>query len=247
MFVTGVVIRAGDSLQRGRAGPPLAASRESASAEARDGTGRMGERGIAMSSILDTIQQQLGPGTIQQMSAALGADPSATSSAVSMALPALLGGLSHNASTPHGAAALDRALGDHDGSILDQLGGGGLGGLLGGGGGIGGAILGHIFGGKRGAVEQGVGQASGLNAAQVAQLLAMLAPIVMGALGKMKRERGIDASTLPQVLPQAAPAGTPSAGGFDLSSILDSNHDGQIADDVGNLGKSILGGIFGKK
>jgi len=199
-----------------------------------------------MSSILDTIQQQLGPDTIQQMSAALGADPSATSSAVSMALPALLGGLSHNASTPQGAAALDQALGDHDGSILDSL-GGGLGGLLGGGGGIGGAILGHIFGGKRGAVEQGVGHASGLNAAQVAQLLAMLAPIVMGALGRMKRERGIDASTLPQVLPQAAPAGMPSAGGFDLNSILDSNHDGQIADDVGNLGKSILGGIFGKK
>jgi hypothetical protein len=196
-----------------------------------------------MSSILDMVQQQLGPNTIQQMSAALGADPAATSSAVSMALPALLGGLSHNASTPHGAAALDQALGDHDGSILDSL-GGGLGGLLGGGGGIGGAILGHIFGGKRGAVEQGVGQASGLNAAQVAQLLAMLAPIVMGALGKMKRERGIDASTLPQVLPQA---GTTSAGGFDLNSILDSNHDGQIADDVGILGRSILGGIFGQK
>jgi hypothetical protein len=209
----------------------------------------MRERDIAMSSILDTIQQQLGPDTIQQISAALGADPSATSSAVSMALPALLGGLSHNASTPHGAAALDQALGEHDGSILDNLGGlgGGLGGLLGGGGGaggIGGAILGHIFGGKRGAVEQGVGNASGLNAGQVAQLLAMLAPIVMGALGKMKRERGIDASTLPQVLPQAGTM--TSAGGFDLSSILDSNHDGQIADDVGNLGKSILGGIFGK-
>jgi len=184
-----------------------------------------------MSSILDTVQQQLGPDTIQQMSAALGADPSATSSAVSMALPALLGGLSHNASTPQGAAALDRALDDHDGSILDSLGGGmggglggALGGLLGGGGGIGGAILGHIFGGKRPAVEEGVGRASGLNAAQVAQLLAMLAPIVMGALGKMKRERGIDASTLPSVLPSAPAAST---GGFDLNSIL--------------------GGIFGQK
>jgi len=191
----------------------------------------MRERGNAMSSILDTVQQQLGPDTIQQMSAALGADPSATSSAVSMALPALLGGLSHNASTPQGAAALDRALDDHDGSILDSLGGGmggglggALGGLLGGGGGIGGAILGHIFGGKRPAVEEGVGRASGLNAAQVAQLLAMLAPIVMGALGKMKRERGIDASTLPSVLPSAPAAST---GGFDLNSIL--------------------GGIFGQK
>src|SRR5688500_12518311 len=118
-----------------------------------------------MTTILDSLRQQLGPDTIQQMSRALGADPATTSSAISMALPALIGGLSRNAANPQGAVALDRALGDHDGSILNNLGG-----LLGGGaaGGIGGAILGHIFGPKRGAVEQGVGQASGLNSQQVA-------------------------------------------------------------------------------
>src|ERR1051325_743416 len=133
-----------------------------------------------MTSIIDTLQQQLGPETIEQLSRSIGADPGTTSNAVSMALPALLGGLSHNASNEQGAAALDRALGDHDGSILDNL--GGLFGA-GGGGGIGGAILGHIFGAKRSTVEEGVGRASGLNAQQVAQLLMMLAPIVMGFLG----------------------------------------------------------------
>ena len=109
-----------------------------------------------MSSILDAVRQQLGPDTIQQMSATLGADPSATSNAVSLALPALLGGLSQNVAHPEGAAALDNALNAHDGSILDNLGG-----LLGGGGGgIGGAILGHILGNRRGSVEQG-GPATG--------------------------------------------------------------------------------------
>ncbi|MEO8379364.1 MAG: DUF937 domain-containing protein [Acidobacteriota bacterium] len=196
-------------------------------------------------SILDSIQQQLGPSTIQQMSSALGADPASTSSAISAALPALLGGLSRNASQPEGAASLDQALGAHDGSILDNLGG-----LLGGGGGgIGGAILGHIFGRKRDAVEAGVSRSSGLDAAQVAQLLAMLAPIVMGVLGRMKREKGVDASSLPDVLGQASASANaaPAPGGFDLNSILDSNHDGDMTDDLGRIGKSVLGGLFGGK
>ena len=190
---------------------------------------------MTSTNLLDSIQQHLGPDTIQQMSSAIGADPAATSNAVSMALPALLGGLSRNASNPEGAAALDQALGQHDGSIL-----GNLGGLLGGGagGGIGGAILGHIFGKKQGPVADGVGRASGLNAGQVAQLLAMLAPIVMGVLGRMKQQKGVDSASLPNVLQQNASAAAP--GGFDLGSLLDSDHDGQP--DLGALGS-----LFGKR
>lgn len=153
-----------------------------------------------MSSILAEVRQQLGPDTIQQLSGTLGADPEATSKAISMALPALLGGLSRNVAEPQGAAALDDALNAHDGSILDNLGGLLGGGAAGGLGGIGGKILGHILGSKRDPVEQGVGKASGLDAAQVAQLMAMLAPIIMGVLGRMKRQKGIDANALPNVL-----------------------------------------------
>ncbi len=179
-----------------------------------------------MSSVLDEVRQQLGPDTIQQLSGALGADPGATSNAISLALPALLGGLAQNASQPEGAVALDNALNQHDGSILDNLGG-----MLGGGdsragggplGSIGGAILGHIFGGRRNTVEEGVGNASGLNAAQVAQLMAMLAPIVMGVLGRMKQKKGLDANRLPEVLNDGGDGG------------------------LGGLG-SILGGMFGQK
>ena len=189
-------------------------------------------------NLLDTIQQQLTPSTIQQMSRSLGADPKATSNAVATALPVILAGLSRNASNPQGADALHQALDDHDGSVLDNLGG-----LLGGAAasGVGGAILGHIFGSNRGAVEQGVGRASGLNAAQIAQLMAMLAPIVMGVLGRMKQQQGIDARQLPNVLQQST-AQTPALGG--LASILDSNHDGNIADDVARIGSSVLGGLF---
>src|SRR5688572_11683222 len=104
-------------------------------------------------SLLNSVQQYIGPDTIQQMSQSIGADPESTSKAVALALPALLGGLSKNAANPQGAMSLDQALNAHDGSILDNLGG-----LLGGGagGGIGGAILGHILGSKRAPVEEGV-------------------------------------------------------------------------------------------
>jgi len=204
-----------------------------------------------MTTILDSVRQQLGPDTIQQMSRTLGADPSATQSAIALALPALLGGLSRNAAEPQGAAALDNALNAHDGSILDNLGGllGGAGSAPASGGGalpgIGGAILGHIFGGRRAPVEAGVGRASGLSAAQVAQLMAMLAPIVMGVLGRMKRTNQIDANRLPEVLQQGREQGEREAPG--LGGLLDANNDGSITDDLMRMGGSALGGMFGKK
>ncbi|MGZ4778635.1 MAG: DUF937 domain-containing protein [Thermoanaerobaculia bacterium] len=192
-------------------------------------------------SILDALQAQLGADTIQKMSAKLGTDTAATSNAISMALPVLLGGLSKNAANAEGAAALDSALTAHDGSILDNVG------ALLGSGGIGAAILTHILGSRRAPVEQGVGRASGMNAQQVGQLLMMLAPLVMGVLGRMKRQDGIGAERLPEVLGQASLDMTrqsPAAG--DLSRILDSDHDGQIADDVARIGSSILGGLMGQ-
>jgi hypothetical protein len=179
-----------------------------------------------MPSLLDSVREQLGPDTIQQMSSALGADPSTTSSAVSLALPAILAGLSQNAAKPEGAAALDNALNAHDGSILDNLGS-----ALGGAGvsGIGGAILGHIFGARKTTVEQGVGRASGLDAAQVMRLMAMLAPIVMGVLGRMKQSKQLDANRLPDVLQQSHQQGAAETPG--LGSILE----------------GALGGMFGAK
>jgi hypothetical protein len=194
-----------------------------------------------MTTILDTVRQQLDANTIQQISQSIGADPASTSNAISVALPALLGGLSQNASNPQGAAALDNALNAHDGSILNNLGG-----LLGGGGaGAGAAILGHIFGARRGPVEQGVGQASGLDPARTAQLLAILAPIVMGVLGRMKQNKDIDAARLPDVLNAGREQGEKAHPG--LAGMFDMNKDGNVADDLLRMGSNALGGIFGKK
>ena len=194
-----------------------------------------------MTSLLDSLKQQLGPDTIQQISTKLGADPAMTSNAIAVALPILLGGLGRNAASTDGAQKLDTALGAHDGSILNDLGG-----LLNNpAGGIGGAILGHILGSRQAPVEQGVSKATGMNAQQVTQLLMMLAPIVMGVLGRMKQQQGLGPAQIPDVINQGRAEIEKQAPGTSvLGSILDSNHNGSIVDDVARIGTSVLGGLF---
>jgi len=199
---------------------------------------------MSSNTILDMLQQHLTPDTIAKMSQQLGASPADTSNAIAAAIPVLLSGLHRNASSPQGASSLDSALNAHDGSILDSLGS-----LVGGGGGgIGAAILGHILGNRQAPVEQGVAKASGMSAQQVGQLLMMLAPIVMGVLGRMKQQQGLSPAQLPDVLANSnAQIAQQSPALSGLGGLLDSNHDGQIADDVMRLGSSMLGGLFGGK
>ena len=207
-----------------------------------------------MATLIDSITQQLDPGTLQQISRQLGTDERTTANAVEMALPVLVGGLARNAQQPQGAQALHGALlKDHDGSLLDNLGGllgggGGAGGMggMGGLGGVGGAILGHVLGGKRAPVEAGIGRATGMNGSQVSQLLMLLAPIVMAALGRMARQRNADPGALGGMLQeeqQEVARRAPAAGG--LGGLLDSDNDGQIMDDLARMAPGMLGGLFG--
>ena len=191
-------------------------------------------------NIGDLLNQTIGSGEVEQMSRVIDADPQQTSSAVSAALPLLLGGLSRNAASGDGASSLLGALDrDHDGSVLDDLMG-----YLGQGGSVQGAgILSHVFGDRRSVVEQGVSQASGLDISKVAQLLPLLAPIVMGALGRARQSNQIDQGSLAGVLDQ----GQQSLGGSSdlmgaLSQVLDRNNDGSVADDLGGLLGGLLGG-----
>jgi len=187
------------------------------------------------------LSDALNSNTISQISQQLGADEGTTSNAIQAALPMLLGGLANNSANEAGAdsllSALDR---NHDGSILDDL-GGFLGNFSSG---PGAGILGHVFGGNEGAVEQGVSQASGLDMSKVGPLLMMLAPIVMGALGRARREEGIGASDLSGLLggaAQQAGAGSGLLGA--LSSMLDRDRDGSAIDDVAEM----LGGLLSSR
>jgi hypothetical protein len=186
------------------------------------------------------LNDALSGDTISQISQQLGTDEGTTSNAIQAALPMLLGGLANQSASEDGANSLASALDQHhDGSILNDL-EGFLGNFSSG---PGAAILGHIFGGQQSAVEQGVSQASGLDASKVGSLLMMLAPIVMGAVGRARREEGVGTSDLAGMLGGATQQMGGSSGMLGmLSNVLDRNHDGSAVDDIAGMLGGLLGG-----
>jgi hypothetical protein len=191
--------------------------------------------------LMGLLDNALNSDTIKQISQQLEADEGATNDAIQAALPMLLGGLANNSASQSGATSLLGALDrDHDGSILDDL-FGFLGDYLSG---RGAGILGHIFGDQEGAVERGVSQASGLDLSKVGPLLMMLAPVVMGALGRARREQGMEAGDLPKELGNAAQQTGGDQGLLGaLSSMFDMNRDGSAVDDIaGMLSRAVGGG-----
>ena len=167
----------------------------------------------------------------------------------------ILGGLANNASDPNGAQSLNNALEQDysNGGVLNNL--GGLGSLIFGGGQAaappreanGGGILGHIFGNNQGQVAQQVSQQTGMNVGQVAQILMMLAPIVMGYLGRQKQQQNVGADGLGGLLggllagggsPQQASSGNAMT---DMASgMLDRDGDGSSLDDIASMAFSYL-------
>jgi hypothetical protein len=189
-------------------------------------------------SLLDQLTKSLGPNALQQISQKLGTDTGTANNAISAALPVLLGALASNAATPTGASALNSALNKHDGSALDNIDGM----LSQSQGGVGEKILSHVLGSKQPAVANGIGAASGLDANKSAALLAMLAPLVMGALGKARNSNGLDAGGLASMLGQERQRINTSAGGLSgLMGMLDQNNDGSIADDVMGMAGKLFG------
>lgn len=200
-----------------------------------------------MTSMVQDLIRQIGGGsTLSQLSSSLGADPAATEKGVMAAVPLLVGSLASNARQPGGAQALAGALDrDHDGSLLDDLAG-----FLGGGGSASGAgILGHVLGERQTTAAAQVGQASGLDSSTAMKLLAMIAPLVMGYLGRAKQQEGLGTRDLTDLLgrerrqaEQALPGGFGGLAGF-----LDADGDGQILDDAAKLGAGILGSFLKKR
>jgi len=192
-----------------------------------------------MNAITEMLMSQLAGGALSQISGKLGVDQSTTSKALEIAVPLLISALARNSSTPSGAQALDQAVAkDHDGSILDDLGGF----LNNTQAANGGGILGHVFGAQRGVVENGLAQSSGLDPSAAGQLLETVAPLVMGALGKTRQQEGLDAAGLSALLDnesQQAQAAAPDLMGA-LGSFLDSNKDGNVMDDVGRIAGNLF-------
>jgi hypothetical protein len=197
-----------------------------------------------MPSMMESLAGQLLKGQLPEITQQLGADEQSTGSALSAALPLLMGALARNASKPEGAESLIGALQKkHDGGVLDDLtahlrkpdlddGNG---------------ILRHMLGDRRGSVEQGISKTSGLDAAKVSKMLGMLAPVVMGALGKAARKDNMDAGSLSGMLGKEHEEMKKAVPQMDvLGKLLDWDGDGEVASDLlGGVAKGMLGKIFG--
>lgn len=208
-----------------------------------------------MSGILDLLGSDIGKTLINGTSKQLGQNKAQTASAFSTALPLILGAMKNNSNNTSGVSGLLGALDNdkHNGSILDNLGG-----ILGGNSidnsvlSDGAGILGHVFGGKEKNVAQVVSRKSGIDMSSAMQILKVAAPIVMGFLGKQKRQQGIsDGAGIGNLL--GGMMG--SSGKTDqsmISKILDADGDGSAIDDIigmatksGSKQKGGLGGLLG--
>jgi hypothetical protein len=192
--------------------------------------------------ILDLINQSIGGDTIKQLSGQIGADEKSTENAFSAAIPLLMGALTKNSGQQGGAESLFSALErDHDGSVLENISG-----LLSNPDSANGAgILKHLLGSRQGRVESTLSQTSGLDAASIGKLLQIAAPLIMGALGQARKKENLDPSGLYRMLngemKTVEKRGVPTQG---IMSLLDSDNDGDITDDLARMGTSILGKLF---
>ncbi len=217
-----------------------------------------------MPTLIETLIDQFGDDAIRALSKRLGAGNSATSSALESAIPVIISALARNTEKKNGAEALSKAIErDHDGSILDDLPA-----YLG----VqqkrsratrisdigdavqrrddGKGILGHIFGNNLDNVEDLITQVSGLDMKTASALLERVAPVVMGMLGRKKREENMNADDLSDFLKKESDAGarrSPSGVKRILNNFLDADKDGDIMDDVAGMAMKFLGSYFTRR
>ena len=201
---------------------------------------------------MDLLQGSLSSGMIDQLSQQLGgANKQQTAAAASGIVTTLMGALAKNASSTEGAQALNNALErDHDGSILDDVMG-----MLSGQAQVnntsmlnGAGILNHVLGNKQSGAVDMISKLSGLDSNQTGSLMTMLAPVIMGSLGKAKRQQGLDVAGIASLLSGTVSAQKQNNPTMNLvTSFLDADGDGSIVADVANMGMKILGGFFRRK
>lgn len=184
-------------------------------------------------NLLQEITSQLGGSFSSQLAETIGEDPAKTTSAIGASVPAILGGLLKKVQSPAGSEALNNAVNEFDGTLLDNLGGmlsgnfqdvvqKGLDLLR--------SLLGGDFVGK---IVDLVSGASGISKTSSGSLLGAILPVIMSVLGREKNQRGLDpVGLLANEAPQIQAAIPAAAGQFiDVTDAL-SQKAGNAADVV---------------
>lgn len=199
-----------------------------------------------MADLMDLLQSQLTDGMVDQLSKQLGgADKQQTQAAASGIFSTIMGALAKNASSEEGASALNNALEkDHDGGVLD-----GFMDMIGGQAKPtneramnGAGILKHVLGGKQSGAIEMISKMSGLGGDKTGSLMSILAPMVLGTLGKKKKETGMGIEDLTGFLTGSVQKRQTEAKdemGM-IGSFLDQDGDGSYMDDVASMGMKMF-------
>ena len=138
-------------------------------------------------NLIDLITGNAGNQVASQAQNKFGIEKNQIIALLAVATPLVISYLRNKSQDNKEAEALNSALEkDHDGSILDnpaqvearqQEGG---------------SILDHIFGGQKSQVENQLSQNTGISMDKIGPVLAMLAPLIMGYIGKEKQTSGVN-------------------------------------------------------
>ncbi len=198
-----------------------------------------------MTNLINEVSRHLTDDVIMQLSRQVGAqDPNVVKRATQGISELLLSAMSQSASNQQTGGGLFGAIQkDHDGGIL-----GNLLGVLQGRNQVsnnstmnGEGILNHLLGKKQLEAAQVVSQHSGLNIFKSGVLMQLLAPIIMGVVGQKQRSNGLDLGGLAQVLLGGGGQQNRQGGaGGVFGKLLDMDGDGNMMDDLLNIGMKIL-------
>ncbi|MGB7527806.1 DUF937 domain-containing protein [Sphingobacterium cellulitidis] len=193
-------------------------------------------------NISDLISGSIGSQATEGISEKLGLDKNQTQWVVSAAIPLMMSALNYNAQkSPEQAQGIQNALDSHSGGIFDNLAG-----LFN----QGPTededkIVNHIFGKNTETVKQSLSEKSGISMGKIGGILALLAPLVMGYLGKKKQSDGGSSGGIGDLLGSILGGGSSNAGasGGGIGDLIGSVLGAGSSNSTGNAQPNIAGGL----
>lgn len=194
-------------------------------------------------SLLDLLTGNTGNQVAEQAENKYGVSKTQILALLAVAAPLVISYLRNKSQDAKEAESLNNALDkDHDGSILDDVS------QAGARQGEGGSILSHIFGNEKNTVENNLSQNTGISIDKIGPILAMLAPVIMGYIGKEKQQNNVGAGGLGDLLggilggaqTQAQASNDPLSN--ILGSVLGGGNSQSSGGGLGDILGSILGG-----
>lgn len=146
-------------------------------------------------SLIDLITGNAGTQVAEQVENKFGIQKNQVIALLAVAAPLVISYLRNKSQDANEAEALNQALDrDHDGSVLNdpsqlearqQEGS---------------SILDHIFGGQKAQVENSLSEQTGISMNKIGPILGMLAPLIMGYIGREKQSNGVNSGGLGDLL-----------------------------------------------